>query len=84
MHELLTHLGIEARRLSFHNDPLQYVSSKRNALMSMVLIMTAEATVRRCNWGNKNKKRKEEFEDRVEVESSKRRRAWRQKRTNRE
>ena len=84
MHELLSHLGIEARRLSFHNNPLKYPSSKRKALTLTVLIMRDEATARRHDRANKNKKRKEEFEDMVEVESSKRRRAWRQKRINRE
>ena len=82
--ELLTHLGIEARQSSFHNDPLTHPSSKLKALTSTVLIMRDEATPRRHHQANKNKKRKEDFEDMVEVESSKRRRAWRQKRTHRE
>ena len=84
VHKLLTHLGIEARRLSFHNDSLTHPSSKQKALTSMVLIMRDEVTARRCDRANNNKKTKEDFEDMVEVESSKRRRAWRQKRTNRE
>ena len=83
VHELLAHLGIDARRSSFHNDPLSHPSSKRKALTSTVLIIRDEATAKRHDWANKNKKRKEDFEDMVEVESSKRRRAWRQKKPQR-
>ena len=70
-HELLANMRIETRRSGFHNDSLKHSSNKRCALMSTVLMRRNKAIAKSYNQANKSKKQKDEFEDMVEVERSK-------------
>jgi len=74
VHELLATVGIETRNSSFHNDLLKHPRSKRCDLTPTVMSMRDRATVRRHDQTKRSKRKREDYEDMIEVETSQQRR----------
>ena len=74
VYELLATVGIETRNSSFHNDLLKHPRSKRCDLTPTVMSMRDRATVRRHDQTKRSKRKREDYEDMIEVETSQQRR----------